>query len=477
MSVEAIMSHLKAFQGHADASGNTRTHGSPGYTASADYVYKIAQESGLNVQRQGVASPVGTITVGTLSIDGVTLAAPNVSVGYFTNTTEPGGLTTELVAIPGYGCEEAEFADTANKTVLVKAGQCEESDKTFNALVSGTMAVIIYDETPLPPTPGAGVFAEPPGAISVPVVFFASYDVGQTLLKKIAAQTVSVTSNVQIQVENTPSDNVIAQTTWGNPDKVIMIGAHLDSVPAGPGINDNGSGSATLLELVQQLVQFSDATHSLRFGWWSSEEKGLLGSKFYVEQLTQAERDKIVAYINIDMSASPNYILAIQDNDNSGGQRPPWIPAPPVGSNAIEELLQGVYESMSMNYTGFSIAQNSDHASFMADIYSSTGIPMGALETGAAARKTELEAELFGGIAGNRYDDCYHSSCDNINNIAKDALIINARAVARTLAILANDISVIEAEQAQAQAATASGKKIAFTGASHPMSDLGRHAH
>ncbi|KAJ6562767.1 hypothetical protein DFH09DRAFT_489486 [Mycena vulgaris] len=120
---------------------------------------------------------------------------------------------------------------------------------------------------------------------------------------------------MQIDIEDRPN-NVIVQTRWGNSDKVIMLGAHLDSVPAEPGINDNG------VQLVTQLTQFSAAKYAIRFAWWSSEELGRLGSQYYVEQLPQSERDKITAYINIDMSASPNYILAIQDNDNSGGQRP-----------------------------------------------------------------------------------------------------------------------------------------------------------
>ncbi|KAK7052510.1 peptide hydrolase [Favolaschia claudopus] len=468
MSVDAILGHLKAFQKYADTSANTRTHGSPGYNASADYVYGIAANAGLDVQRQGVESPVGFIRRGTLSVEGITFQAPNVTVDFFTSSTAPEGLTTDLVSIPGYGCSQDEFANVANKTVLLKSGECATAEKTFNALISSVPAVIIYDETPIPAVPGAGVFATASQNIAVPVVLLARYDVGQILLTKIASQSLTATVNVQVDIRNVSSDNIIAQTKWGDQDKVIMIGAHLDSVAQGPGINDNGSGSATLAELVQQLAQFEAAKYALRFGWWSSEELGLLGSAYYVDQLTQSERDRIVGYINIDMSASPNYILAVQDNDNSGGGRPPWIPAPPVGSNAIEKILQDVFLSMGSNFTGFDIAMNSDHASFMAN-----GIPMGALETGAGGPKTELEAELFGGVVGQNYDSCYHSLCDDINNLSHEALIINARAVARALATLANDISTIEAEQAQAS----SGAKVQFKGASHPMSDLGRHAH
>ncbi|KAJ6562768.1 hypothetical protein DFH09DRAFT_489505 [Mycena vulgaris] len=143
MSVDAIVTHLKAFQTHADTSGNTRAHGSPGYTASADYVFGIASDAGLDVHCQGIVSPFGIVRAATLSVDGVTFAAPNVTAGYYTNTTVPEGLISELVAIPGYGCAQDEFVSTANKNVLLKAGQCEVSDKSFNALVSFANAIII----------------------------------------------------------------------------------------------------------------------------------------------------------------------------------------------------------------------------------------------------------------------------------------------------------------------------------------------
>ncbi|KAJ7203452.1 hypothetical protein C8J57DRAFT_1407970 [Mycena rebaudengoi] len=472
LSVDSILGHLREFQKFANASANTRMHGSSGYTDSADYVYGVAQEAGLDVQRQGVALAVGFVTTGTLTVDGVIYPAPNVTVDFFTNTTDTGGFTSVLTSLAGDGCLQQEWSDFKGMAVMVKAGgQCDKTEKTFNALVSHVGMVIIYDETPKPPVPGAGIFAYAPGSetetsISVPVVFNMDYYTAQALLQKMGAGPVTSTATVIIDARDVKSDNIIAQTKWGDQSKIIMIGSHLDSVNAGPGINDNGSGSATLLELVKQLPKFSAGKYSLRFGWWMAEERGVIGSTYYVKQLSQQERDKIVAYINLDMTASPNYILGVQDNDNSGGGRPPWIPVPPLGSNAVERILQDAFKSMALNCTGFAVESNSDHAPFI-----DAGIVAGGLATGASGRKTELEAQMFGGVVGQRYDDCYHAACDTIDNLSHEALIQNGRAIARALANLANDISAIEEEKAH----PASSAK--FRTKPDVLSDLGKHPH
>ncbi|KAJ7214239.1 hypothetical protein C8J57DRAFT_1397438 [Mycena rebaudengoi] len=456
LSVDSILGHLREFQKFANASANTRMHGSSGYTDNADYVYGVAQEAGLDVQRQGVSLAVGVVTTSTLTVDGVIYPAPNVTVDFFTTTTDTGGFTSVLTSLAGDGCLQQEWSDFKGMAVMVKAGgQCDKTEKTFNALVSHIGMVIIYDETPKPPVPGAGIFAYAPGSetetsISVPVVFNMDYYTAQALLQKMGAGPITSTATVIIDARDVKSDNIIAQT------KIIMIGSHLDSVNAGPGINDNGSGSATLLELVKQLSKFSAGKYSLRFGWWMAEERGVIGSTYYVKQLSQQERDKIVAYINLDMTASPNYILGVQDNDNSGGGRPQWIP----------RILQDAFKSMALNCTGFAVESNSDHAPFI-----DAGIVVGGLATGASGRKTELEAQMFGGVVGQRYDDCYHAACDTIDNLSHEALILNGRAIARALANLANDISAIEEEK------THHASSAKFRAKPDVLSDLGKHSH
>ncbi|KAJ7209459.1 hypothetical protein C8J57DRAFT_1401876 [Mycena rebaudengoi] len=446
LSVDSILGHLREFQKFASASANTRMHGSSGYTDSADYVYGVAQEAGLDVQRQGSCSCRRT---GTLTVDGVIYPAPNVTVDFYTNKTDIGGLTSVLTTLSGDGCSQEEWTGVNGMAVLVKAGgKCDKNKKTSNALVSDVGMVIIYDEIPKPPVPGAGMFAYVPDgsepSIAIPVVFNMEYYTAQTLLQKIGAGPVTVTASVIIDARDVKNDNIIAQTKWGDPNKacrIIMIGSHLDS-----------SGSATLLELVKQLSKFSAGKYSLRFGWWMAEERGLIGSTYYVKQLSQQERDKVVAYINLDMTASPNYIIGVQDNDNSGGGRPP--------------ILQDAFKSMALNCTGFAVDSDSDHAPFI-----DAGIAVGGLATGANERKTELEAQMFGGVAGQRYDDCYHAACDTIDNLSHEALIQNGRAMARALANLANDISAIEEEKAH----PASSAKFRIK--PDVLSDLGKHSH
>ena len=73
------------------------------------------------------------------------------------------------------------------------------------------------------------------------------------------------------------TSNVIAETTGGDPENVIVVGAHLDSVGVGAGVNDNGSGSATILEIAEQMKKVK-ARNTVRFIWFGAEESGLLGS-------------------------------------------------------------------------------------------------------------------------------------------------------------------------------------------------------
>ena len=118
-----------------------------------------------------------------------------------------------------------------------------------------------------------------------------------------------------------------------------MAGAHLDSVQAGPGINDNGSGSASLLEIAQNMSK-NKPQNTVRLAWWGAEEAGLIGSTEYVDGLSQAEKDRIALYLNFDMVASPNYIFMVYDGDESGFEAPVVVPD---GSVAIEDLFESYF--------------------------------------------------------------------------------------------------------------------------------------
>ncbi|WSG19294.1 M28 family metallopeptidase [Nonomuraea sp. NBC_01738] len=260
---------------------------------------------------------------------------------------------------------------------------------------------------------------------------FADFAVGNEL-----ASTPGAT--VRLKVDSTltlgKSDNVIAESRFGNPRNVVMAGAHLDSVTAGPGINDNGSGTAAILETALQMKLFP-VRNKVRFAFWASEEIGLLGSEQYVDSLSQAEQDKIKVYLNFDMVGSPNFAYKLYDGDDSDNA---GSPAGPPGSAEIEKQLERFYDGRSLGHVGTDFDGRSDYGPFIA-----VGIPSGGIFTGAEGIKTPEEAALFGGTAGVAYDVCYHQACDTTANINATALDVNSDAIADSMARFAFNLSAI----------------------------------
>jgi Zn-dependent M28 family amino/carboxypeptidase len=202
-----------------------------------------------------------------------------------------------------------------------------------------------------------------------------------------------------------------------------MAGAHLDSVPAGPGINDNGSGSAVLLEVAQNLGRHRPR-NTLRFAWWGAEEIGLIGSTAYVTNLSEAERERIALYLNFDMVGSPNHIFMVYDADQSTFPAPAGVPIP-AGSAAIEDVFESYYTSVGEPYDDTQFSGRSDYQAFIFN-----GIPSSGLFTGAEVLKTAQQAAIWGGTAGAQFDPCYHLACDVFANNNDHALDVNADAVA-----------------------------------------------
>jgi aminopeptidase S len=209
--------------------------------------------------------------------------------------------------------------------------------------------------------------------------------------------------------------NLIAEWPHGDANNVVMAGSHLDSVTTGPGINDNGSGSAGLLEIALTIArQNYTPDKRIRFGWWGAEERGLVGSTFYVNNLAPAERTKIKAYLNFDMIGSPNpgyFVYSASDQ--------------PSGSLALQQLLEAPFATMGVPTELTSVGGRSDHAAF-----ASAGIPVGGLFTGAEVTKTVAQAQKWGGTSGQAFDRCYHAACDTTSNINVTALDRNADAIA-----------------------------------------------
>jgi Zn-dependent M28 family amino/carboxypeptidase len=246
--------------------------------------------------------------------------------------------------------------------------------------------------------------------------------VGASFADGVALAQPGSTAHVRVVPSETRTDvNVIAELPGTNDDNVVMAGAHLDSVTAGPGINDNGSGSAALLETALMMAKVKPQ-NTVRFAWWGAEESGLIGSTAYVEGLSAAERDRIALYLNYDMVGSPNYIFMVYDADQSTFQAPVAVPA---GSVAIEDLYESFYTLVGEPYDDTAFDGRSDYQAFI-----EAGIPSGGLFTGAEVVKTAEQAAIWGGTAGEQFDPCYHLACDTFDNVNLHALEVNSDLIA-----------------------------------------------
>jgi aminopeptidase Y len=252
-------------------------------------------------------------------------------------------------------------------------------------------------------------------------------NIGVTSVTQSVGQQLAATPGLVMRLKTdtfrglATTSNVLAESKGGDPNNVVMVGAHLDSVNAGPGINDNGSGSAAILETAEQMSKVNPR-NKVRFALWGAEESGLVGSTFYVNGLTEDERNRITLYLNFDMIGSPNHVFFVYDGDDSDlvGAGPG-----PDGSAQIEGVFESFYDLKGLPYKGTDFSGRSDYGPFIA-----VGIPSGGLFTGAEGVKTAEEAATWGGTAGQQYDPCYHLACDTYANNNDIALETNADGVA-----------------------------------------------
>ena len=282
-------------------------------------------------------SPLGTETDAVVPVD-INLTPPRANTSGCDGAFAEAAVGAPLTADPAGPDDFAAFPDGA--IALIQRGGCSFALKVANAQTAGADAIIIFNQgdTLARSVVLTNVTAVPPAGsafttILIPLVG-ASFDAGAALSQPGTTATVAVV--------NDPQTNVIAEIPGNNANNVVMAGAHLDSVPAGPGINDNGSGSAAILETALMMAKVKPE-NTLRFAWWGGEESGLVGSTAYVADLSQAERDRIALYLNYDMVGSPNYVFFVYDGDNSDGVGAPAGPtqAPAAIEDVYEAVLHG----------------------------------------------------------------------------------------------------------------------------------------
>lgn len=423
VSAAGINQHLVAFQRIADTANHTRAASTDGHTRSAEYIAGKLEAAGYDVTRQEFPFVFSQTLAQKLTANGT--GVPIIVMTY-SPSTPVGGITAPLAVIPADdtpGCEKSDFGDVTGKIALIQRGACTFAQKQQAAADAGAVAAVIYNngDGDLNGTLGD------PSAARIPIGGITKA-AGADLATRNGT---AVTLELRAFQEARTSYNVVAETKTGRKDNVVMAGAHVDSVTAGPGIDDDGSGSATLLEIASRLGGSPKVTNAVRFGFWSAEEFGLIGSTYYVDSLSFDQQLDIALYLNFDMIASPNAGYFVYDGDDSDhvGAGPG-----PYGSAQIEKTLTGYLADRGVETEGTDFDGRSDYGEFIA-----VGIPAGGLFTGAEGIKTAAEAAKWGGTAGTAYDACYHQLCDNLGNLDYVALDRNADAAAYTIGSYALD--------------------------------------
>ncbi|GAA4382928.1 M20/M25/M40 family metallo-hydrolase [Agromyces bauzanensis] len=432
VSADAIMDHLAVLQEIADTNGDTRASGTTGYAESIDYIQLQLEAAGYEVTKQDFLfnsfRELSPAEFDRVSPDPV----PYVEgTDFFTAEYSGSGDVTapleavDLVLPPGptastsnSGCEELDFADfDAGNIALVQRGTCDFSVKAHNAFVAGAVGVIIFNEGQEGRTETLAATLGDQFSDPIPVIG-TSFEIGDELASLLAQGEVVIHLKTDTLIElDVPTANLIAETPTGRDDRVVMAGAHLDSVPDGPGIEDNGTGSATLLETALQMADLGiEPRNTVRFAWWGAEEAGLVGSQFYVDSLTKSQAKDVELYLNFDMIGSPNYARFVYDGD--GGA---FGIKGPSGSANIERTFEDYFASQGLASEPTAFDGRSDYDAFI-----TAGIPAGGLFTGAEGAKTEEQVPLYGGLANFAgepvsYDPCYHQACDSMDPIADGA--------------------------------------------------------
>lgn len=441
-SAKDARKHLVALQAIAQATGGHRVAGSLGHEISAAYVQTLLKAAGYRVSSQKFDFIYTETLAEKLSAVSPTPFDAEIKALTYTRSTPVGGITAELAAPPvdadgTTGCEPGDYAAGAftGKIALIKRGGCTFDAKQEQAAAAGAAGAIIYNNIDAGYGPLSGTLGDP-ATVKIPTAGLSKPD-GDRLAADLANGPVTISFEVRQLQETRTTRNVIAETRGGDAANTVALGAHLDSVKAGPGINDNGSGAAGLLDVALKLAKKEkQPRNKVRFAWWSAAESGLFGSAHYVESLTPAERQKIKLYLNFENLASPNYGLFVFDGDNSDGLN---FPEGPTGSAQLERDITTFLGDRGLPTAGTPFIGRSDYHPFVL-----AGIPSGGTFSGMEALKTPAEAAKWGGQAGVAFDVNYHAAGDTLRNINTKAFDINIDVIANAVGTYAHDLGSLK---------------------------------
>jgi Zn-dependent M28 family amino/carboxypeptidase len=453
-----VRAHLAAFQEIADYNGGNRAAGRPGYDVSVKYVVGRLRQAGFTPKVQRFTYPYWRERGrSVLARTAPSKASYEWSKDFRTLAYSGSGDVTapaEAVDVPAKGhgtsgCQKGDFEGFATGSIaLLQRGTCTFETKAANAKAAGASAVVIYNR-PGEKGPVNGTVSEPSG---IPVVG-ATHRLGASLVKAARRGGLKLRVKTTTVHGTRSSANVIADTARGRAGNVVVAGAHLDSVPAGPGINDNGTGAAALLAIAAKIRELGAGSvrNRVRFAWWGAEEESLRGSAHYVRSLSRADREKIALNLNFDMLGSPNGIRGVYDGDRSTGAGT----RAPAGSGAIERMFREYFTGRGLPTAEAEFNGRSDYGPFI-----ERGIPAGGIATGAEGRKTAAEAAKFGGRAGVAYDPCYHAKCDRLKNVNLKLLDTNTDGIAHVLQHLARTTVAVNGGARLAMARHPSGDQL-----------------
>jgi len=484
-----LMAHLTALENIAIANPGadghpSRNSGEPGYLASVNYVKNLMQAAGYNVTIQTYTFPyfsyVGTPSLSEASptARGFTLVTdwnPGPSNGDATGAQikPAGGIVIPSPGGTASGCDPSDFSGFAGKIALIQRGTCTFSQKIANAQDAGAVGVIIFNEGNTPDR--SGVFSGSLSGIPTIPVAFTSFAIGQSLYNEYTAGTPPVMSLSVHVISDTRNDyNVIADSKTGDPNHVLVVDAHLDAI-YGEGMLDNATGSAAILDIAQKMRNV-EPTNKIRFIWFGGEELGELGSKAYINSLSQTDLSHVFYDLDADVFGTPNYSIGILD--------PAAVDL--FGRTVSKTFPQNVYEPSKIardQAVDFFNAAGYNHIFFSpvgtdAEQFNLAGIPASGLLTGQDCCKTQEEVDLFGGFLGN-YDGTIPSFdggcvdnpfrwCDNLTNVLPSNFELMSKAFANMVARMAFYTGALTQTQAQQQSVVF--KKQVSAGRNSPTS-------
>ncbi|HTI76903.1 MAG TPA: M28 family peptidase [Mycobacterium sp.] len=436
VTADGMYTHLRKLQEIADANRGNRAQGTPGFDASVDYVAKVLKDKGFDVSTpefERLDRTEGGNPTLTVSGRGYHVDQASLLVG-----TAPGGLTAiTLRPQKAPGCAAADYGAVKGAIAVVDDTTCSVGDKQNAAMAKGAVGLLVVSG---PNNSPAGLFA--PGyyeQLKIPVgVIDKDADAA---LRRTNAPVRLVLDSKPVMVK---SRNVVAQTKAGDTKNMVVAGAHLDSAARSPGLNDNGSGVAALLETATALGGQPRIANAVRFVFWGSEAEG---PTKYVGGLAGDQLDDIALYLGVDMLGSPNAGYFTYDGDQSGTPNPDIPPQTvPAGSAGLERTLSGYLNLGGARSADMPLSRVADYSPFLA-----AGVPIGGLTSGWSQRKTEVQARLWGGQAGVAFDPNYHTPRDNIDNIDRKALSVMGQAIAYAVSSYAQSVDGVNGVPARDQ--------------------------